>query len=96
MSINYNDLFQTAVLLIQYKGEKTITSKVIQYAFIILYLKNNLSKKALSNASKYIIYFTECMKPNECRTETKNRARCAVRTRRLNAVFVEFRRVRHS
>jgi|LauGreSBDMM110SN_4_FD.fasta_scaffold99640_2 hypothetical protein len=62
MSINYNDLFQTAVLLIQYKGEKTITPKVIQYAFMILYLKNNLSKKALSNASKYTIYFTsyEC------------------------------------
>ena len=60
--INYNELFQTAVLLAQYKGEKTISPKVIQCAFTILYFKNELYKKALSNAIKYTTYFTtyEC------------------------------------
>ena len=60
--INYNELFQAAVLLTQYKGEKTISPKVIQCAFTILYFKNELYKKALSNAIKYTTYFTtyEC------------------------------------
>jgi len=61
-TINYNDLFQTAVLLTQYKDEKTISLKAIQFAFKILYIENPLFKKALSNATKYVTYFTsfEC------------------------------------
>ena len=61
-TINYNDLFQTAVLLTQYKDEKTISLKAIQFAFKILYILDPLFKKALSNATKYVTYFTsfEC------------------------------------
>jgi hypothetical protein len=61
-TINYNNLFQTAVLLTQYKDEKTISLKAIQFAFKILYIQDPLFKKALSNATKYVTYFTsfEC------------------------------------
>ena len=60
--INYDELFQTAVLLTQYKGEKTISPKVIQFAFTILYCNKSNFKNALNNAIKYVTYFT-C---NEC------------------------------
>jgi hypothetical protein len=60
--IDYKNLFQTAILLLQYKDEKTISLKAIQFAFKILYIKNPLFVKALNNAIKYVTYFTsfEC------------------------------------
>lgn len=60
--INYDELFQTAVLLTQYKGEKTISSKVIQFAFTILYYNKVNFKNAINNAIKYVTFFTS----NEC------------------------------
>ena len=60
--INYDELFQTAVLLAQYKGEKTISPKVIQYAFTILYYNKVNFKNAINNAIKYVTFFTS----NEC------------------------------
>ena len=60
--INYDELFQTSVLLTQYKGEKTISPKVIQFAFTILYCNKSNFKNALNNAIKYVTYFS-C---NEC------------------------------
>ena len=65
--IDLNKLFQTAVLLTQYKDEKTISSKTIQYAFLILYMNDNDNyKKAISNATKYVTYYyTEQCKISE-------------------------------
>ena len=60
--INYDELFQTAVLLAQYKSEKTISPKVIQFAFTILYYNKVNFKNAINNAIKYVTYFTS----NEC------------------------------
>ena len=60
--INYDELFQTAVLLAQYKGEKTISPKVIQFAFTILYCNKVNFKNAINNAIKYVTFFTS----NEC------------------------------
>jgi hypothetical protein len=60
--INYDELFQTAVLLAQYKGEKTISPKVIQFAFTILYYNKINFKNAINNAIKYVTFFTS----NEC------------------------------
>ena len=60
--INYDELFQTAVLLTQYKGEKTISPKVIQFAFTILYCNKVNFKNAINNAIKYVTFFTS----NEC------------------------------
>lgn len=60
--INYDELFQTAVLLAQYKGEKTISPKVIQFAFTILYYNKVNFKNAINNAIKYVTFFSS----NEC------------------------------
>ena len=60
--INYDELFQTAVLLAQYKGEKTISPKVIQFAFTILYCNKVNFKNAINNAIKYVTFFAS----NEC------------------------------
>ena len=60
--INYDELFQTAVLLAQYKSEKTISPKVIQFAFTILYYNKVNFKNAINNAIKYVTFFTS----NEC------------------------------
>lgn len=60
--INYDELFQTAVLLAQYKGEKTISPKLIQFAFTILYYNKVNFKNAINNAIKYVTFFTS----NEC------------------------------
>ena len=55
--IDYLKLFQVSVLLCELKGIKTIDTKIIQYAFKILYMGTPLFKTAQSNATKYVSYY---------------------------------------
>ncbi len=56
-SIDYPKLFQTCVYLCQFKQNKTIDPKIIQYAFRILYTGTPLFKEAQSNAVKYVTFY---------------------------------------
>lgn len=56
-SIDYSKLFQTCVHLCAFKGAKTIDTKMIQYAFRILYMGTSEFKTAQSNATKYVTYY---------------------------------------
>ena len=86
--INYDDLFQTAVLLTQYKDEKTISLKAIQFAFKILYIKNSLFKKALSNATKYVTFFTSF----DCSTTEFKKASNKINEKKFTGKLIDIKK----
>jgi hypothetical protein len=56
--IDYNKLFTVCVHLCDYNHTKTISPKMVQCAFRILYMDNPLCKNAVTNATKYVTLHT--------------------------------------
>lgn len=71
--IDYNSLFTTCVYLCSYSSSKTISPRMVQCAFRILYGTNPLSRLATTNGAEYILLYAsaEKHKISDCKKAPK-------------------------